>query len=175
MKHLLIILLLGIFAPGLLLAQERLTKYPVGNSGCSAYFISPPGAAELSYSPDSSRVYTMTASEKSGITYDLITVALSQEMPEEGQEQILISYLDYLKEQMKIVHSAGYGHGHSLTTHPSARGVLDYWSDSESEIAVMGYIDGKFIAVLMVSSNNKAEGIENKREAFFKGFRFPGD
>jgi hypothetical protein len=169
------ILILSLLTSIQLLGQTSLSKYKIGDSGCSAYFFAEPSPAQLSYSPDSSKVYEMQSTDPDGITCYSITVLLSIELGRDEISGILKSYLDYLKEQYKIIVAAGYGEGNTLTTHPSAIGIRDNWSDAESDMALMSYSDGKIIEVMIVFANEKGKDISSKSEVFFKGFRFPGD
>lgn len=160
--------------PCFLAAQDSFRKYPIGDSGCSAYFPVDPGQAELSFSPDSSRVYTIECTDTDGRTFSSIVIGLSIELAEAEIEPILISYMDYLKEQFQVTGSAGYGTGHSLSTHPSAKGVIDYWSTASDDVSVAAFGDSNTLAVMMVFSG-KGQEAGNLSQVFFKGFRFPGD
>jgi hypothetical protein len=155
-------------------AQDGLTRYEVGNSGCSAAFFAVPDPANISFSPDSSMVYTMESTDPDGITCSLIAVDLAQNLEGDAIEEVLSSYLDFLKAQLEITHSDGYTKGYILPTHPSAHCMRDSWSDDKSRIAVMGCSNGDFIIVLLVFSNSWKD-ISEKKEGFFQSIRFPGD
>ncbi len=155
-------------------SQDQLKKYYIGDSGCSAYFYSNPGEAEKSFSPDSSKVYTLESLDEAGNTFSIIVVDLAVELPGEEVENILISYLDYLKEQFGVLSSAGYGKGHMLETHASAKGINDFWSSQEDDISVRAWGDPNFLAVMMVFSE-KGKDVTSRSQAFFNGFRFPAD
>ncbi|MBK7174021.1 MAG: hypothetical protein IPH84_12475 [Bacteroidales bacterium] len=172
-KSLLIICLLMIVICAAM-SQDQLKKYDIGDSGCSAYFYNNPGQAEVSFSPDSSKVYTLESLDESGNTYSIIVVDLAIDLPGEEVENILISYLDYLKEQFGVLSSAGYGKGHKLDTHASAKGINDFWSSQEDDISVKAWGDPGYLAVMMVFSA-KGTDVFSKSQVFFNGFRFPGD
>jgi hypothetical protein len=155
-------------------AQNSLTSYLVGNSGCSVSFYSAPGPVNVSFSPDSSKVYTIESTDPDGITLSLIAVRLSQNLEGDTIDEVLVSYLDFLKAQLEITHSEGYSTGYVLPSHASAHCRRDSWSDDKSRIAVMGCSNGEFIAVLLVFGNTWKD-ISGKKEGFFNSFRFPGD
>lgn len=155
--------------------QNSLKKYPIGDSGCFAYFFAEPFPADLSYSPDSSRVYVMESMSSDSVTCSTITVMLAEEIPQEEIEGMMTNYLDYLKSNLNVTESTGYGRGVSLATHPGAKGIRDFWKDETSDISVISYSDGKVIEVMMIYAQDPEKDITNKRDAFFNGFRFPGD
>jgi len=160
--------------PLFMAAQESFRKYPIGESGCSAYFPVDPGQADLSFSPDSSRVYTLECSDSEGRTFSIIVIGLSLDLGSDDIEPMLTSYLDYLQEQFQVTGAAGYGTGHSLSTHPGSRGVIDYWSTEEDDIEVAAYGINNTLAVMMVFSG-KGKETGTLGQVFFNGFRFPGD
>jgi hypothetical protein len=155
-------------------SQDQFRKYPIGASGCSAYFFSDPGQANVSFSPDSSTVYTIESQDTEGITYSIIVIDLSIELMEEEIEPMLISYVDYLKEQFGVTASVGYGKGHRLGSYDKARGVIDFWNTKEDDVAVKAWGDPNFLSVMMVFSE-RGKDVTNKSQAFFNGFRFPAD
>jgi len=154
------------------LQAQSLKKYDIGSSGCKAYFFCNPGEFELSYSADSSKVYTAECKADS-LSWGLICVALKEPGsigPE--AEDVLASYLDYLKTAFNIVSSAGYGKGHTMTNYADARGMIDYWKDKDGdEWKIKGWTDGKFIAVMYVYAKGKLDET-NKVNLFLDGFRF---
>ena len=154
--------------------QDDRTVYQVGNTGCSAYFSCRPNPAEWSYSPDSSKVYTMECTGQDGITYSLIAVDLLVELSGEDVEAVLSSYMDFLKTEINITSSLGYHKGYNLPAHPSATVITDTWTDADSEISVLGCSNGKIIAVLLIF--NKKTSVQTvNADLYFNGFRFPGD
>lgn len=160
------------FSPG------RFAKYDVGDSGCKLYLPTAPQPVTMSYSEDSSRVYTIECEDTlQGNTfhYGAIVVRLNN-MDITGIEvELLISYLDYLKVSLSIKNSAGYGKGHTLSTHPSAKGIVDYWEDETGdEWKVMGWIAEQTLVVQFIYGPVEFPNY-NISEMFFKGFRFPGD
>ncbi|MCC6413727.1 MAG: hypothetical protein IT270_18915 [Saprospiraceae bacterium] len=156
----------------------RFTKTPIGNSGCSIYLPGKPDPLDISKSPDSSVVYTIeTIDSTSGKYFRFGTILVDlKDMELAGiEEDMLVSYMDYLKTAFDVVEAAGYGKGHSLSTHPSAKGVLDYWKDSSGdEWVVKGWAAESTLFVMFVYG---PEAYPNYTivDTFFKGARFKGD
>jgi hypothetical protein len=152
---------------------QPIKKYAISNTGCAAYFYCNPGTFELSYSDDSSKVYTAEC-ENAEVSYGVIGVELKEPNNNmAASEDLLISYLDYLKTAFKITSSAGYGKGHRLKNREDTRGVIDYWTDEEkNNWKIKGWTDGKFIAVMYAYS--KKELPDSRVNLFLDGFRLPG-
>jgi hypothetical protein len=157
---------------GQVLFAQTLKKYPVGNTGCSVYYTCDPQGFEKTYSDDSSVVYTSECLADS-LHYGIICVQLKEKLPPgDGAENLLISYLDYLKSSFDIVKSAGYGKGATLSSNAQARGVIDYWEDKDGDQwKIKGWTDGSFIAVLYVYAKGSLSETE-KINVFLNGFRF---
>jgi len=156
------------------LPAQSLKKYAISNSGCAVYMLCDPGEFEMTYSEDSAKVYTGEC-RTDGISYGLICVKL-KEAVDVGQpaEDLMISYLDYLKTSFKIKSSAGYGKGQTMEKKPDAKGVIDYWTDETGdEWKIKSWTDGKFIAVLYVYAKGKLE-YSPKQDVYLNSFRFPG-
>ncbi len=168
----LIIILLGVLSAGSLYGQS-LKKYPVSNSGCSAYFFCNPGTFQLEKSPDSSDVYTGEC-KNDDVSYGVICVKIKDKITDmTASETVLESYLDYLKTSMNVVSAAGYGKGHKLKNREDTRGMIDYWKDKDGENwKIKGWTDGKYIVVMYVYS--KKEVPETKANVFLDGLVLPG-
>src|SRR5689334_7689484 len=74
-------------------------KFPVGETGCTAYFPGDPNF-ELTWSEDSSKVFTGEATS-GNFTYALICVELKDTLLGDKMEnkELLKSYLDFLQVQ----------------------------------------------------------------------------
>jgi hypothetical protein len=157
-----------------LASAQALKKYAISSSGCSVYMLCDPGEFEMTYSEDSAKVYTGEC-KADGISYGLICVKLKGAVDAGQQaEDLMITYLDYLKTAFKIKSSAGYGKGHTLEKKPDAKGVIDYWTDDTgNEWKVKAWTDGKFIAVLYVYAAGKLED-SPRQDVYLNSFRFPG-
>jgi hypothetical protein len=175
MKHFLTISIILVLAISSLHAQDSFKKYPIGDSGCSVYFFNEPGPSDMSYSQDSSQVYTIESLDPEGINCSVILVSLSTEFEGDDIVDLTEAYLDYLKDQLKVTESVGYSTVETLSTHPTAKCIRDYWQDEDSEMSVMAHNDGRYIAVMLAWSDKEGYDITPQCEAFFKGFRFPGD
>ena len=100
-------------------------------------------------SQDSSVIYNGEC-VSGDVSYGIICVKLLRSIVEmQLAEDMLIAYMDYLKQSFGITKAAGYGKGHRLNSNELTRGVLDYWQDRENNNwKVKGWRDGKVIAVL---------------------------
>ncbi len=174
MRYTLLFWMLAAFTTGLF-AQEgvKFQKVAIGNSGAYAYMPGPCDPAVLEKSPDSSLVYTMNT-VVDNFVFDVVLVKLNVYVAPQEVEPLLESYLDFLKTPLEIVSAAGYGKGHTLTTHPAAKGILDYWKDKDgNEVKVMGWADTQYIAVMIITGKTTPNlGVS---DVFMKGIRFPGD
>jgi hypothetical protein len=147
-------------------------KYPIGASGCSAYFYCNPGNFNLDKSPDSSDVYSSECTNEE-VTFGVICVKLKDKISDmETSESMLIGYLDYLKGALNIAKSAGYGKGHRLNGREDTRGVIDYWVDKDkANWKVKGWTDGKFITIMYGFSAKELP--ETKVNTFLDGLILP--
>lgn len=159
-------------------STPRFSKIPIQNTGCAAYFPGPVGEISMSYSEDSSEVYTAETEDTyyNGQKFGLILVRFNPQYSiPTSNDYLLISYMDYLKSTLNVKSSAGYGKGHTLSTHPSAVGVLDYWEDeTKTQWVVKGWTADGFLCIMFIYGAESIENI-NVQEVFFNGFRFPGD
>lgn len=153
---------------------QSIKKYPVGDSGCSAYFFCTPSKFNVSYSDDSSKVYTGDCMATDSLTYGVICIKLKEKVGDIQQaEDLTISYLDYLKTNFDINSAVGYGKGHRLEGKENTRGIIDYWkSKTGNELKIKGWTDGKFIGVLYVYANGSLNET-NRVNLFLDGFRLP--
>ncbi len=153
-------------------SSQVLKKYNIGKSGCAAGFYCNPGNFEMTYSPDSSKVYTGEC-KLGGLTYDVICVQMKEQIKElTYAEGVLVQYLDYLKSSIQVTTATGYGKGHKLKGNEKATGITDYWKDKDNNnIKVKGWTDGTYIAVLLVVSDK--EIADTKSKVFLDGIVFP--
>ncbi len=153
--------------------SQSLKKYDIAQSGCSVYMYCAPGRFEESYSEDSSRVYTAECNIDE-LTYGVICVKLLTPSENPGEaEDMVISYLDYLKVEFDIKSAVGYGRGNHLNNQEDTRGVVDYWKDGDNNNwKIKAWTNGKIIGVLYAYS--KKELPETKIDVFLNSFRFPG-
>jgi hypothetical protein len=151
--------------------SQSLKKYPVSKSGCS-YYNYCDAKFDISKSHDSSDIYTAECTV-ADVNYGIICVKLLN--PVTGlqiAEDLLIAYLDFLKQSFSITKSAGYGKGHRLNGNENTRGIIDYWQDKENyNWKVKGWTDGKFIGVLYAYTSKELP--EQKVTVFLDGFRLP--
>ncbi len=178
--RILLTLLLLVLATASIQSQTapRFVKTAVADSGCKIYL---PGTADpvnISYTPDSSIVYTIEALDSTSETYfhfGSIVINLNDVDLTGQEEEMLISYMDYLKTAFQIEKSVGYGKGHTLTSHPSAKGVIDYWQDAGGDQwVVKGWAAESTIFVMFVYGPSEYPN-SNVVDVFFNGARFKGD
>jgi len=151
----------------------RFQRTNLGTSGLSAYL--PPGFPELSISSseDGSQVHTGEL-EQGGFLYGVIGLrfAAPLDADPESWEQLLVSYLDFLKGQLGVTGAAGYGLGHRLESEPTARGVIDYWEDaSGTKYAVKGWVTQTHLAVLFIAGPTEYP-VFNAQQIYLDGIRF---
>lgn len=151
--------------------SQSLKKYPVSKSGCS-YYNYCDAKFDISKSTDSSDIYTGEC-VAADVTYGIICVKLLNPVTDlQMAEDLLIAYMDFLKQSFEITSAAGYGKGHRLNNNENTRGIIDYWKDKENDgWKVKGWTDGKIVAVMYAYS--KKELPETKVNVFLDGFRFP--
>jgi hypothetical protein len=154
--------------------SQSLRKYNIDDTGCSLYMFCDPGKFAILYSEDSSAIYTAECKADS-VFYAVFCVKLKASLPAGDEaENMMISYLDYLKSEFKIKSTAGYGKGHRMDKKPDVRGVIDYWQDEdEDDWKIKAWTDGKFIAVMYILGTGKLD-FNAKHDVFLNGFRFPG-
>lgn len=169
MKHFFLSLLLVLLLTAA--KSQTLKKVPITNTGCSLYSFCDL-TFDKSYSPDSS-VINIAECGVGDMSYGIICVKLSEGTENLDEAELtLIAYLNYLKSNLKITDTVGYGKGHRLKNSEKTRGVIDYWKDSEqNNWKIKGWTDGKFIGVLYGYSPKELP--EAKLNAFLDGFRFP--
>ncbi len=152
--------------------------YPIGESTVEIYFPSKPDEVYVDYSPDSSVVYTVECTDVStgqDFQFGAIVVNLKDVVDAADSEELLINYLDFLKESFGIKSATGYGKGHKLPTHATATGVIDNWEDEDGEKwEVSGWIAKNTIVVLFEYGPDE---YPNRKtiDFFMNGVRFSGD
>ena len=151
----------------------RFQKYPINNTGYSAYFPADPGTFEIKKSEDGLSIYTGEVTSNN-TNYAIILVALDdtyKDAPKSDIEFLITAYLDFIQKQFGITGAAGYGKGHTMESHPEAVGVIDYWEDADGmNYSVKAWGDQKVLAVMMVYS--KEEINYNYQTLYLNGFRF---
>jgi hypothetical protein len=148
-------------------------KYKIAETACFCYFPSNPGKFEEQQSEDGQLMY-LAEVEVNENTFGIITVLLNESFsstPAKELNDLLVSYMDYLKQTFEITSSAGYGFGHTLESNPKAQGILDYWKDKNNkELVVKGWIDNGVIAFLYIRGLNLPN--QNVQSLFLNGFIF---
>jgi hypothetical protein len=160
------------------LAQEsfpRLIKQSIGTSGCQAYFPGTVATFDLSYSEDGAKIFTGELLTN-GFGFGTITVQFANPITDRDGvvwDGLVDSYLNFLQQQMNITQSAGLGKGHSLESHPIAKGYLDYWTDVDNvQYVIKAWMDENYMGILYVYGDTNQLNF-NIQELFLNGFRFP--
>lgn len=154
-----------------------LNKIEIASSGCSAYMIGKPGEVSISNSPDGSEIFTVESVSQKYPDYQfgVILVKLIGIDENVDREQLLMAYMDFLKTPFSITASAGYGKGHTLETHASAKGVIDYWEGSDGlKWVLQGWAAEDYLVVMFISGPQTFDNVSIQK-VFFNGIRFPGD
>ena len=151
----------------------RFVKYPVMESGTLIYMPSEP-TFDKSYSEDSSEVYTCQV-DFGNAQYGAIIVKIKEALGSDtiAWEELLLSYMEFLSSSaFMLTNVMEPGYGHTLESHPAARGILMYGEDADKkQYAIKGWVDENFIAVLYVSSMEEMN--YNFQNLYLNGFRFP--
>jgi hypothetical protein len=163
---------------GIAFAQNapKLEKIAIGNSGCAAYFPKGMPAADLSYSQDSSAVYT-TEMEVGEHVFGNITVKFKapfSSATDANLEEVMINYLEFLQSLFGVTATAGVGRGHKMESNPKAIGVIDYWEDEDGlQYAIKAWADPGYIGIMYIYGDEDYP-VFNLQQMYLDGFRFPG-
>lgn len=150
----------------------RFAKYDVAETGAKVYMPTEV-TFERTESEDGSDVYT-AESEFAEVKYYAIVVKFSENMGDDPEvwENVLVSYMDFLREALEIEEWMDPGMGHTLDSHPKARGAINYGGNADgTQFAFKGWTDDEMLAVLIVEY--KGEMNYNIQQMFLNGFRFP--
>ena len=154
-------------------AVPRFNKTTIMNSGCYAYFPDTPTNYEQTLSEDSSFVYTASVNFDN-YTYGIIVIKFKTafNISTSELEDLLISYMDYLKSTFNITSSLGYGKGYTSNFNANATGIIDTWQDKENyTLSIKGWIDKDFIGFLYLKGKEEYPNY-NIRNIFLNGFVF---
>ena len=156
-------------------AVPRMQKTRIGHSSCMAYLPSKDTTCvmEEQSSPDGSKVYSMDV-RYGGYSFSVIAVELKDLTLNQWEEkdQLLSSYLDYLKEEFQIRKAVGYGKGHRMEDDAQAAGMIDFWEDENGEQwAVKGWAGKNQLGILMLHGKKEYPYL-SVQNMFLNGFRF---
>jgi hypothetical protein len=150
----------------------RFVKTKILNSSSYAYLPNANAEINVSYSEDSSAIYTYE--ELIGnFTFSFIHVDFMHEINDSlEQQQVLVSYLEYLKTQLEIEGSAGYGYGHTLESQPNTQGIIDYWMGKENtKYALKAWTNSKHITIFFLYGTEEYPYF-NAQQMYFDGIRY---
>ena len=151
-------------------ATVKQKRISIGKSGCTYLnFCDTPFKPD--YSSDSSRVYSGECVQD-GVTYGVICVQLKKPVEDlKMAEDLMIAYVDYLKQNFTITEVAGYSKGFRLNNNDSTRGITDYWVDGEQDKwKIRAWTNGKYLGFLYAYSQKLFD--EARVDEYFEGFRF---
>jgi hypothetical protein len=151
----------------------RFAKYQIEDTGAFFYAPDEPDF-ELSYSEDSSKVFTTDILVDS-FYFSAIIIEFSESLgtDKEANETLMMSYLDYLKVQLNITEAAGYGRGHTLESNEGAVGVIDYWADADKvQYQLKGWVNSEMMAILIIYGDTEYPNF-TVTQMYLNGFRFP--
>jgi hypothetical protein len=148
-------------------------KYQIAETGYYCYLPSDPGQFDKQQSDDGQIMY-LTEVNVDQVSFGIITVLLSNDFAGNSAQELkdlLVSYMDYLKQSFEIGGAVGYGYGHTLESNPKAQGILDYWEGKGgNQLVVKGWIDNSAIAFLYIKGNELPN--QNVQSLFLNGFVF---
>jgi len=152
--------------------SQSLKKYAIATTGCSVLSYCEP-KFNITYSEDSAKVYTSECGDND-IYYMVICIELKQTLsPVFKAEAALMTYVNHLKTQFKVISSTAYSTGHKLNGNEKTRGIAEQWKDDEQfNWKVKGWTDGRFLTVLLVYS--KKDLPETTVNPFLDGLLFKG-
>lgn len=149
----------------------RFKKYNVGETPMQIYLPTEP-KWDKSKSEDGSTVYIYD--EHFGkINYSAIIVKLDSTVANDNAESLLEQYMIFLEDSVfSLDQKAGFGKGHTLDNQSKVKGILQMGKSKDGkEYKILGWTDGKYIAVLATSSLEEMNF--NIQEMFLRGIRFP--
>ncbi len=130
--------------------------YQVDNTGYFALFPANPGIAEVTMSDNELKAYSLEV-EYASEHYGLVLILLEDKFAQSDREtlqNLLISYMEFMKMSYDISSSIGYIKGQVNITNPTAMGIQDFWEDQNGlQWAVRGWVTNEALAVLYVHSD----------------------
>lgn len=152
----------------------RLEKMSIPECDCSVYMPQGTSMFNKAFSQDSSLVFTAEYVTEDNFSFSAIAVKFKESLGKDKtiNEEMLVMYMDYIKAQLQITESAGYGKGHTMEKYPNAIGIIDYWVDASGfQFAVKGWIDGDKLAILYIAGSTEYP-VFNLQQMYLDGFRF---
>lgn len=150
----------------------RFTKSKIGSSNAYAYFPTEKPLFEEAMSPDSSNVIT-TEIQVGEYYFSIVHIDLHEAVEDSlSRDELLVGYLDFLKDNFSIQGFSGYGKGHTLSNNPKAIGMIDFWKDVNGvEYSVKGWITPKTVSVFMIYGASAYES-QSIKDLYFNGLGF---
>lgn len=153
-------------------------SYPVTGADCHLLLPAKPDTVELSYSPDSSRVYTIECLDSSTGTYfhwGALVVRLNGIDLAAQENEMLVSYLGYLQTAFNITEASTVSYGLMLPTHPTAKGVSVTWTDGDGDRWSVVAWGAESTMIVQFVYGPRRYPSQATLDTFFAGARFPGE
>lgn len=149
----------------------RFKKYNVAETSMQIYLPTEP-KWDKTNSEDGSEVFVYD--DLFGkINYNAIVVKINPTLVNDNPESLLENYMVFLENSVYLLdQKAGFGKGHTLENQPKVKGILQMGKSKDGkEYKILGWTDGKYLAVLSTSSLEEMNF--NVQELFLRGIRFP--
>jgi hypothetical protein len=152
---------------------SKFKKFKVGNTVMEIYFPEAP-EWEKSVSDDKSDIYT-TAVNFADIDYGAVVIRFSPDTMKSITDpvNVLENYMFYLEDStLKLYEKTNIRQNLELKNQPKVKGFQGFGKTMDGiEFKIKGWTDGKYIAVLFMSSQK--EMIPELQEFFLNGVQFP--
>lgn len=155
-------------------------RYKLGNSGCSVNLPERPTDTDFSLDIDSNKVYNAKVEQvvNGRRYYFSVTAMLMREelAPEDNEAAFdqLTSFMDYIKSTQNIIDETSYKKINNLARGKLAKGQTATWTDQQGQTYhVMGWINGRTVAVLYVFGEKPYPNQPQLNMSFFNSFQFP--
>lgn len=148
---------------------QSFRKYDISDSGTAIYLFSKPDEEFEQSKDDAGNTYYTGGATTGDSYYGIVCIRFNEKVKD--KEEILIKYLDVLKDMLEIKYCMGYGKGHTLSSNPDAIGIIDICENkNETPFRIKGWIDNNTAALLYIS--NAKDDNFTKDDLFLNSFRF---
>ncbi|GAC1422401.1 MAG: hypothetical protein NVS1B13_11750 [Flavisolibacter sp.] len=150
-------------------APSKFKSYLIGDTGCSALFLSQYNSFEKIKTKTGDDLYYGEFTDRS-VTYGIICVSLIDHYSIEESEALLINYMGKLKKPFSVLHDTGI-RGCANWNNAHVTTLTEYWQDKDKkDWKVKGLINGQVLAILYVK--NIGQGDVKKQDFYLDSFHF---
>ena len=146
-------------------------KYSIGHTGCTLLLPQNSGKFSTSFTnaKDMMHFKELTRGE---VTYGSVVIQLLEPLDVMAEaEKKLALFMNTLQASYDVECNTGLSLGFTQKQNPLARGIVDYWQDSDGvDFKVKGWTNGRFIAVLYI--RNISEVPVAKQEMYLDSLQF---